>query len=252
MSEYLIDIARTLLGPILTGVGAFVLAGGGLAAITYAIFKTFSERWLNAKFEERLVAYKHAQQTELEHLRLEINSLLDRNVKLHQKEFEILPQAWSLFNDAFWLIKDIWGFRTYPDLNTFSEAHLEEFLKGKQLTNTQQDEIRNASDKTREYIRFAEWDEIKEAMKLYSEWKKFYLKNGIFIPVSIKNSFNELDELIRGALVEHKIRIEDRNSRHPQMKDFERLLTDGQKLHAQLEKEVQERLWSSAQPSQTS
>lgn len=234
------------LSPVLTAIGAFLVAGGGFAAIAYAIFRFFSEKWLTAKFEERLAAYKHAQQKELEHLRLEINSLLDRNVKLHQREFDTLPQAWSLFNDAFWLIRDIWGLRTYPDLNSLPSDKLEEFLKEKSLTESQKKEIRGAADKTQTYIGFAEWDEIRDALKSYSEWKRFYLKNAIFMTESIKVTFSELDELIKGALVEHKMRVENRGARMREMKDFEKLLSEGQKLRDVLEAEIHKRLWISA------
>jgi hypothetical protein len=79
----LLESIQNILGPILTAIGAFIVAGGGLAAIVYAIFKFFSEKWLNAKFEERLAAYKHEQQKEIEQLRFKINALMDRTVKLH-------------------------------------------------------------------------------------------------------------------------------------------------------------------------
>jgi len=237
---------QSALSPILTAIGAFLVAGGGFAAIAYAVFRLLSEKWLTAKFEERLAAYKHAQQKELEHVRLEINSLLDRNIKLHQREFDTLPQAWSLFNDAFWLISDIWGLRTYPDLNTLPPEKLEEFLEEKPLTKGQKDEIRSAGDKTRTYIRFAEWDEIRDALKSYSEWKQFYLKNAIFMTESIKVNFGELDQLIKGALIEHKMRVESSGTRHREMKNFEKLLSEGQKLRGVIEVDIHKRLWSSA------
>jgi hypothetical protein len=59
------------------------------------LFKVLGEKWLNAKFEERLAQYKHAQQKEIEQLRFRINSLMDRTTKLHQHEFDVLPEAWS-------------------------------------------------------------------------------------------------------------------------------------------------------------
>jgi hypothetical protein len=55
---------------ILTAIGAVFAVGGGIAVVAYALLKFFGEKWLSAKFEERLAAYKHAQQKELEELRL--------------------------------------------------------------------------------------------------------------------------------------------------------------------------------------
>jgi len=79
-----------------------VAAGGGLTLIAYQIFKRFAVKWLDSKFEERLQALKHKHGKEIERLRFEIAKLLDRATKLHQREFEVLPEAWSKLNDAFW------------------------------------------------------------------------------------------------------------------------------------------------------
>src|SRR5690242_14921631 len=87
---------------ILKAVGAVVLAGGGMSLIVYQVFKHLAARWLESKFEERLQALKHAHGKELEQLRFRISALLDRATKLHQREFEVLPDAWAKLNDAFY------------------------------------------------------------------------------------------------------------------------------------------------------
>jgi len=86
--------------PLVTAIGALVLGGGALTTITYWGFKLLASKWLDSKFAERLQALKHDQQKELEELRLKINTLFDRTTKLHQNEFESLPHAWALINDA--------------------------------------------------------------------------------------------------------------------------------------------------------
>jgi hypothetical protein len=58
-------------------VGLVVVAGGGLAGIAFAIFRVLGEKWLDNKFQERLAAYRHEQQKEIERLRLNINKLFD-------------------------------------------------------------------------------------------------------------------------------------------------------------------------------
>jgi hypothetical protein len=54
----------------LFGGGAAVIAA--IAGFSYWLFKLFSEKWLSAKFHERLENYKHQQQKELEELRFKI------------------------------------------------------------------------------------------------------------------------------------------------------------------------------------
>src|SRR5258705_12641703 len=47
---------------------------GAVGAFAWWLFRLFSEKWLNSKFEERLAAYKHEQQKELERLKFSINA----------------------------------------------------------------------------------------------------------------------------------------------------------------------------------
>jgi hypothetical protein len=62
---------------IFAAIGAFILGSGAISAIAFGLFKVLGEKWLNAKFEERLAEYKHAQQKEIEQLRFRINALMD-------------------------------------------------------------------------------------------------------------------------------------------------------------------------------
>src|SRR5438270_8371291 len=106
---------------MLAAVGAVFAIGGGIAALAYALLRFFGEKWLNAKFEERLAAYKHAQQKELEELRFKINTLMDRTIKLHQREFDVLPEAWGRLRDTFNILHRVsLGFQQSPDVNAMS------------------------------------------------------------------------------------------------------------------------------------
>src|SRR6266480_1394315 len=42
-------------------IGYIVVGAGAVGTFVWWLFRTFSEKWLNAKFEERLAAYKHEQ-----------------------------------------------------------------------------------------------------------------------------------------------------------------------------------------------
>ncbi|MEY9418351.1 hypothetical protein ABIF69_004793 [Bradyrhizobium japonicum] len=66
-----------MLSTLFALVGYVVVGVGAVGAFVWWLFRTFSEKWLNAKFEERLAAYKHEQQKELEHLKFEINAQMD-------------------------------------------------------------------------------------------------------------------------------------------------------------------------------
>src|SRR6266850_6530058 len=110
---------------LLATIGAIVIGAGAVGAFAWWLFRLFSEKWLNAKFEERLAAYKHEQQKELEHLKFSINAQMDRATKLHQKEFEALPEAWARLMRAHGLTMSVVSrFQSTPDLNAMKPAQL--------------------------------------------------------------------------------------------------------------------------------
>jgi hypothetical protein len=52
-----------------TTIGLIVIGLGSVSVIVSWTFKLLMEKWLNAKFDERLADYKHEQQKELEDLK---------------------------------------------------------------------------------------------------------------------------------------------------------------------------------------
>ncbi len=238
-----------LMEATLTNLGAFfgysVLGVGTISAVTYALFKVFSEKWLTAKFDERLAAYKHQQQKELEQLRYTINSLMDRTIKLHQREFEILPEAWARLADAFASVASIVaGLQRYPDLNRLTEPQLAEFLTGADLPSWKQDEIKAASDKTSAYQSELQWKQKNTARDEYYKFHDYLRKNGIFIRQEMKSKFAELSELIHMAFIEHEINLE--NPHHQTSREHAlRLTKEGEAIRKGLEVLVQNRLWDS-------
>jgi hypothetical protein len=193
-----LETLTTIVTTILAALGGVV----GIGAIALVFFKIFGEKWLSAKFEERLSEYKHAQQKELEHLRYEINALMDRTIKLHQHEFDVLPEAWGKLNDAFGLAQAcVSPLQTYPDLNKMSEAHLEEFLSKSALPEWDKDQLRAAEDRTEYYAKRLDWRRQSEAEEACRKHHIYLKKSGIFIPSEVRDKFYELDALMWDALL---------------------------------------------------
>jgi hypothetical protein len=145
--------------------------------MAYGIFRYLGQKWLDAKFEERLAAYKHAQQRELEQLKFEINTLMDRTVRLHQREFDVLPETWGRLNDAFSkLVPVALGFQQYPDINRMPENQVDELLDKSPLANWQKIELLGASDKTRYYADAMAWHILQDAGDAYNNFRGYFHK----------------------------------------------------------------------------
>jgi hypothetical protein len=229
---------------IMTAIGSVVVIGGGGAAVAFALFRFLGEKWLNAKFEERLASYKHAQQQELERLKPKINTLMDRTTKLHQWEFDVIPEVWSRLNHANVAIRSfISPIQQYPDFKRMSEAHLEEFLEGSPLAGWQKAEFRDASDKNNYYPKAIYWHHAARAREAYREFSNYPMRNEIFIPEPLKLKFSELGDLLWDALIEHEGN-EEYEIRPRERGKQKALNGEGQDLLKAIEKDVQDRLWS--------
>lgn len=230
---------------VLKAIGLIVVGGGALVTFAYGLFKMFAQKWLDAKFQERLAAYKHEQEKELVQLRFRISSLLDRATKLHQREFEVLPDAWARLNDAYWKgLAFVSPAQQYPDLNKMSDQELEGVLSNCPLDAWEKNELKSQRDRTAYYIEHYFWHRLADTKTAARESHVYLLKNGIFLPAEIRAKFSELDDLIWAAIGERE--FSERYKDIPrEMEKGEALRKKGTELLKDLEAEVQGRLWNS-------
>src|SRR6266850_1349206 len=230
----LIDDAFAVLGIAAT-------AGGIIVVIAYQVFKRFGVSWLDVKFAERLASFQHEQQKELEQLRFQISALLDRATKLHQREFEVLPDAWAKLNDAYWQVTAfVSPLQQYPDLNSMPDMQFQEFVPGCDLKDWEKQELLAASKRERNeyYIGHVFWPRLRAAQSCLRESHIFLSKNGIFLPTVIKAMFDQVDGLLWEALTEHEWNERDKVVPRDRVKT-QALREKGAQLLKELESMVQ-------------
>jgi hypothetical protein len=229
-----------ILNELLTLIGGVTAIVAASTACAYLIFRTFTTKWIDTRFAERLEAFRHQQSQEIERLRFHINTMMDRNVKLHEREFELLPQTWASLAEAFSVIEPVaLEFQQYPDLNNMSMERLEDFIANSRLTDLEKSELIAAPDKNRFYSRIKAGSDLGQAVDAYNEYHKVLTKNGIFIIESLKQKFLQLDGMLKDAIIERQISREFSKAAS--------LHGNGRALLRSLEQEVQQRLWSSQQ-----
>lgn len=222
--------------------GVTVAAATGLA---YWLFKLFSDKWLTAKFNERLEDYKHAQQRELEQLRFNINALMDRTVKLHQYEFTVLPELWGKLNDAFGAVMQfVSPMQSHPDLDRMGEAQLNEFIDKCELANWQKDELRTGNQKGQRYFKMIFWHNLNRVNKIYYEFNSYFVKNGIFLEPELREKIATLRNMLDDALVERQLEEEMPNPRPGRFEKGQLLRKEGNPLLDEIGTAVQNRLWN--------
>jgi hypothetical protein len=229
---------RDILNEFLKLIGGVAAIGAASSAFAYAMFRLFTTKWIETRFSERLEAFKHQQNQEIEHLRFRINTMMDWNVKLHQREFDILPETWSLLNEAFYTIGPIaLGFQQYPNLDEMSADRLEEFLEKSLFTAVQKTELKSAFNKNNYYRSVKMVNDLNTAIDSYNQFHLLLAKNAIFVVEPIKTAFLALDQMLKEAIIERQVQ--------PQQFDKGVILNDkGKQLLKALEQGIQGRLWS--------
>ena len=220
------------------------MAGGGVSLIVYQAFKYLAVKWLDARFEERLQDLKHQHGKEIEELRFKISAMLDRTVKLHQREFEVLPEAWSKLNDAFWNTRGfVSPLQTYPDIDGMIPQQQEDFITSCRLLDWQKTELRQANKKNEIYQKHIFWQNLNDAKIKSQDAYTYLIKNGIFINDEIRAKFTVIHDLVWKALIEHQFNVED-EIRPRLREDIGKLLKEGEGLMKELERSVHQRLWT--------
>lgn len=223
--------------------GAIVLGGGSLSAIIYMAFKYLAAKWLDARFEEKLQALKHQQEKEIEGLRFKISAMLDRAVKLHQREFEVLPEAWSMLNDAFWKSQSLMSvIQSYPDIDKMPHQQQIEFISSCCLQDWQKKELFVANKKNELYQKYIRRYNLNDSVEIIREAYTYLIKNGIFINDQLRKEFGVIHDQIWNALNEHQLN-EDHDILPRKREHIDKLLTEGEGLMKKLERNVHERLW---------
>jgi len=218
-----------------------VVGGGSIALIVFQIFKRLGEKWLDARFNERLQNLRHEQAQEIEQLRFKVSTLLDRATKLHQREFEVLPEAWAKLSDAYWKAGALVApFKEMPDLNRMGELQQDEFIAKSRLLSWQKAEVRDAKDKTAKYNEMDSLHVLGDAKTACRDSSRYLGVQGIFVEPELRKKMERLNQLLWSAL------IEDESNKQFDMRERDQARTlrdEGTQLRNELEAAIHRRIW---------
>jgi hypothetical protein len=190
------------------GIGAV----GGVAAVL-GLSRWLGDVWLGRILEKEKV--KHAKEIEnlkavfsreLEQLRHDMNVLFSRITKIDEKEFEVLPRAWQLLQEAngamFNVVKAL---KRVPDFSRMSGPQFEEFLKTCRLADFKKNELKDAKDKERCYSEALFWLELEDAKKAQIDLNNHLAVNSIFMTESLRQQFSDINQALAEVLISEEV-----------------------------------------------
>lgn len=229
---------------VLKWIGEAVIYGGGAVAIAFLTFKFLGQKWIENKFQERLDQLKHEQAKELQRLRIEIDSLVSGRLKLQQKEFDLLPEAWGKLDLAYGQVTALVSpFQQLANLDTLTPVQLEEFLESTQLLPSQKQEVRVAREKMKTYDEIKMRYRLRDVKLAISEFHNFIARNGIFFPKTLKDNLNKISELLWAALTSKEVGMEAKDYKM-QREGWDQIQKDARPIYVAVEQEIQARLES--------
>jgi hypothetical protein len=230
--------------PILRFLGEVVAYGGGAAVIAYLVFQFLGKSWIENKFAQRLEQHKHQQALEIQRLRVEIDSMLNGVLRIQEKEFETLPEAWRKLDEAYGRVSALTSpGQQYPNLDGMTSARLEEFLESSELFNTQKDDIRQSQEKVNTYQEAIFWHRLHAVKQACADLHNYVARYGIFFPPDLKDKFTRVSEELWSALTYKAVGHEAKDYKL-QSEGWKKIKADIDPLYKAIELDIHARLHS--------
>ncbi len=229
---------------------ALLAAGGGLVAISYAVFKFFASKWLEAKFAERLQNLKSEQDQTIRFVQSTIDREIHRAKKLYDSEFTALAECWALLRKAYdQSAATVASFTV--QVERMSQEEFDRHLAQRGMEDWERKELMRLDGKERqnEYYKWSEWQRYLKVEQLRREYRSNLDVNSIFFAEGFTEKFRALEELIGSSNIEFECRVREHGTGGIRSGAFEatnRLRTEGEPKMIELEEMVRKRLWSVA------
>ncbi|MBW8000895.1 MAG: hypothetical protein FVQ80_02605 [Planctomycetes bacterium] len=181
----------------------------------------------------------------LQQQKAEYNKLFNRVTKIHEKEFEVLPEAWFKMQDALGRISSLVSRITLrPDLDRMGEAALEEFMAKSKLYEHEKKELRESPNKLDYYQKTIFWHDSHEAQQAFQDFHNYIIRNQIFLTSKLQEQFMKLDDIMWSAIVYRKEGEggKDSASREMRMSAYKQIRDDVEPIRDEIADLLQKRL----------
>ncbi len=230
-------------------VGEFILElvayAGGSTALAYLLFKTLGDRWLENQFKERLKLVEHGYAVELSKLKQRLDTAASGLNRIHQKEFEVLPEAWGLLDEAMstlkWVVSPM---QSYTDVSRMDDDDWTEFIEGSDaFGKADKRYLLSLSSRSRqkEYNRLYDAHKNWLAEKAIRDFQVYAARHSIFLPEHLRVQFDAIRNLLWSASSAKSVgrQVEDWKL---QLEGWKKLDEQAEPLFREIRKAIQERI----------
>lgn len=222
-----------------------VAYAGGSVALAYAVFKTLGDRWLENKFKERLKLVEHGYAVELSKLKQRLDTSASGLNRIHQKEFEVLPEAWGLLDEAMntlkWVVSPM---QSYTDVSRMDDEDWKDFIDN--LDSFGKADKRHLlgihkQSRQNEYNRLYDAHKNWLAEKAIREFQKYSARHSIFLPEELRVQFDAIKDLLWSASVSKSVGRQAEDWKM-QLEGWKKLDEQADPLFQEIRKAIQARI----------
>lgn len=225
-------------------------AGGGGAAIAFAMFRFLGSKWIDARFADQLERSRQDHATATEHLKFQFANVLDRSQKLNQREFETLPDVWLKADEAFvatlYLVDPL---RSHPDFSYVGDIELEEWIADVDIPAPHKRLIMDAPQQERNsiYTKVMKTNEQFKADVAMRDYLNVLSRGSIYLHPDTYRKLNEFADKIAATVRERRIALQFPRERGdpPHPDDATRAFRKhGEEWFAEIGNFLRDRYWS--------
>lgn len=168
------------------------------------LLKYVITKWLDNKFESRIQKMQHDNELQLKKIEVQLNAKLDRETKINQKDFEVIPEMWVKISESFRMVNELrFSFQQQPDLNTRNDLEVRNIIGCYGMSQSEQDEILNSTDKNVSFSLWKDRNRSIEADAAYRDSVLYLTRNSIILGAELKMKLLALHRLMRAAITEY-------------------------------------------------
>lgn len=222
---------------------SLLVAGGGGAAVAFGLFRYLGDKWIEARFAQRLETFRHEQAKELQRLKVQIDALLHGKLKLQERELAVLPAAWELLAEAHIQAGSLLSpIQTRVGVEGMTRNQLDAFVNGSELVPIDREAVLDADLKSRQSV----YDEaitryrLADAMQAVSAFREFVTKNSLFFTPELRDLLMQIGLKLQACLTTFRTGL--------QVKSFairgeawDAFKSDVEALHTRVEGDIRKR-----------
>ena len=186
----------TLINWIVSGLIAFIFG-----AISTWLAYGFQKRREDIAWNREKERMQHQFQNDVERLREEVKQELYKQQEIAIRS-GILPTIWENLLNAVGRTRVVTAlYKRYPDLNTWADEAIADFLRESVLSDLHRKQLVEATDKTDFYQGTIYWYEVEDAWKTFDEFHNHLVYNKIYLDDTSYTELSEIDNIFTQLFV---------------------------------------------------